>query len=169
MENNITKKISEGFSEKAQWTITKYANDEDYKNGKPYEVSVIDGNLLVNEGINYILTMIATDAKTGTPFSNANAHLIVGTGTGAESAGDTEATFTSGVKKPMMTGYPTYGTDQKITWKASFDGDSANQAWNEFGVLNAASSGKLLNRKKSSQETKASGQTWELELSITLS
>ncbi len=167
--NKQTKQAFDKMFEKAEWTITKYANDEDYKNGKPYEVSKINGNALVNEGINYLCTMIATDGKTGTPWSNANAHLIVGTGTGNEAVTDTEVTFTNPVKKPMMATFPTYGTDRKITWKASYDGDSANQAWNEFGVTNAATDGKLLNRKVSAQSTKASGQTWELELAITIS
>ena len=155
--------------EKAVWTITKYASQEDYEKKNPYEKVRFEGNLLVNEGINYLNTMFATDAKTGTPFSNVNANLIVGTGTGAAVATDVETTFTSGVKKAMMSGYPTYGTDQKITWKSSYGADDANQAWNEFGVLNAATGGKLLNRKVSAQGTKVSGQTWELELEISWS
>ena len=169
IKNKMNKSLLESFKEDAVWHITKYANDEDYKAGKFYERKRFDGNALVNEGINHILTIIGTDAKTGTPFSNANANLIVGTGSGTATAADTESTFTAGVKKTMESGYPTYGTDQKITWKASYGPDDANQAWNEFGVLNAASDGVLLNRKVSDQGTKTSGQTWELELEITLS
>mgnify|MGYP001222876014 CR=1 FL=1 len=169
--NLITKKelrktLEEVF-EKATWTIRKFANDEDYKNNKPYEVSKIDGNILVNEGINEVFKLIC--GTGGAQFSSANANLIVGTGTGDEAATDTEATFTNGVKKGMDSGFPTYGTNQKATWKATYDGSSANQAWNEFGVLNAASSGKLLNRKVSSQGTKTSGQVWEISIEISLS
>lgn len=36
---------------KTRWTIRKYANDETFERGEPYEVSEIDGNLLLNEGI----------------------------------------------------------------------------------------------------------------------
>lgn len=164
----MNKKLNESFLEKAVWYITKYASDADYKAGNSYDRVKIDGNALVNEGINYILTIIGTDAKTGTPFSNANAMLVVGTGSGAAAASDTLATFTSAVSKAMEAGYPTYGTDQKITWKSSFGSGDANQDWNEFGVLNGADD-ELLNRKVSAQGTKASGQTWELELEITLS
>ncbi len=163
------KQTIEKIFEKATWTIRKFANDEEYKNDKPYEISTIDGNSLVNEGINHFLTIIGTDSKTGTPFSASNAYLIVGTGTTAVAATDTEATFTSAVKKPMVSGYPTYGTNQKIVFKSSYGADDANQAWNEFGVVNAATGGKLFNRKVSNQGTKISGQVWELTLEITFS
>lgn len=171
----MNKQIIEKGFEKAIWYITKYASEEDHKNGKILERVMFGGNALVNEGINYLLTMIGTDAKTGTPWSNANANLIVGTGTpvGTEApvaaVTNTEATFTNPVKKVMMSGFPTYGTDQKTIWKSSYGATEANQAWYEFGVLNAAASGTLLNRKVSAQGTKVSGQVWELELQITVS
>jgi len=149
------------------WTIRKFVNEEDYKKGRSYEISKFGGNALTTEGINELWTIIGS-AASGTKFDNTHAYLIVGTGTGEESQNDTEATFTNGVKKPMNEGYPTYGTDRKITFKSTYDGNSANQAWNEFGVLNAATGGKLLNRKVSAQGTKTAGQVWELELEITL-
>jgi hypothetical protein len=154
--------------EHAVWKIRKFANDEAYRLNNPFEEVSFEGNALVNEGINYLWTIVATDAKTGTPWSNANANLIVGTGSGGEAPGDVEGTFTAGVKKVMDATYPTYGTSQKVTWKSTYGSGDANQVWAEFGVLNAASSGKLLNRKVSAQGTKTSGQTWELILQITL-
>lgn len=153
--------------EKVEWTITKFRNDSDYKAGKPYETVKFEGNLLCNEGINEIWKLICGTGAT--QYDNTNANLIVGTGSGAASASDTEATFTAGVKKAMEASFPTYGTSQKATWKSSYGSGDANQAWNEFGTLNAATAGKLLNRKVSSQGTKTSGQTWELTLEITLS
>jgi hypothetical protein len=165
----MNKSLIEKSFEKAIWFITKYASQEDYEKKNSYERVKIEGNALVNEGINYILTMLGTDAKTGTPYGNADANLIVGTGSGGADPTDTEATFTAGVKATMEAGYPSYGTDQKITWKSSYGTPTANQAWAEFGVLNAASEGKLLNRKVSDQGTKIEGQVWELELEITLS
>ena len=163
----MNKQLVEKLFEKAVWHITKYASDEDYKAGKFYEKVRFDGNALVNEGINYVLTMIGTDAKTGTPFSNAGALLIVGTGSGAADPSDTVATFTAGVAVAMEAGFPTYGTSQKITWKSSFGSAVANQAWAEFGVLNGADD-ELLNRKVEDEGTKTAGQTWELSLEITL-
>lgn len=175
----MDKKIVEKIFEKAIWRIARWASDADKKAGKIYskeeamrlfgapQFTTIKGNALVNEGINEMWTVLCS--ATGAEWDNTNANLIVGTGSGAEDPGDTEATFTAGVKKGMEASFPTYGTSQKATWKSSYGSGDANQAWNEFGVLNAATSGKLMNRKVSAQGTKTSGQTWELTLEITLS
>ena len=158
------------LKEKIKWnpvfTLNKFASKEDYEKGIILETSIIKGNLLTNAGINEMWTLIA---GTGGEQFAALANLIVGTGSGAEAATDVEGTFTNGVKESMDSGYPTYGTSQKVTYKSVFDGDTANQEWNEFGVLSKASGGVLLNRKVSAQGTKVLGQIWELELEITLS
>jgi hypothetical protein len=161
------KKIEKAF-ENPIWKITKYKSKEDKEKDNSFEKVEFKGNVLCNEGINEILTIIGSSAS-GTKYDNTNAYLIVGTGNGAASASNTESTFTAGVKEAMEDGYPTYGTDQKITWKSSFDGDTANQEWQEFGVLNAETDGDLLNRKVEDEGTKTSGQVWDLELSITFS
>ncbi len=173
--NNIIEKAFES----AVWKIKRYASEADKKAGKIYsekealklfgivQFTKIEGNALVNEGINDMWKLIC--GSGGVQFSNALANLIVGTGSGAANAADNEATFTAGVKKTMESGFPTYGTSQKATWKSVYASGDANQAWNEFGVLNAASSGELMNRKVSAQGTKTAGQSWELSLEITLS
>lgn len=150
---------------KPVWKITKYASQSDKQNNNILEEVVIDGNLLTKAGINEIWTLVS--GSGGEQFGELS-NLIVGTGSGAATDEDAEVTFTNGVKEAMESGYPTYGTSQKVTFKASYDGDTANQAWNEFGVLSKESSGILLNRKVSSQGTKTLGQVWELELEISL-
>lgn len=160
------KKLQEKIKWNPVFKIRKFASKSDYEAGKLLEEVIIEGNKLTNAGINNIWTLVA---GTGGEQFGTDANLIVGTGTGDETAEDTESTFTNGVKKAMADGYPTYGTSQKVTYKSVYDGDSANQAWNEFGVLSKASGGILLNRKKSTQGTKTSGQVWELQLEITLS
>jgi hypothetical protein len=159
--------ILDKIFEKAVWTIRKFADDKAYKANNPFGVVSFRGNLLVNEGINEVWKLIC--GTGGAQFSNALANLVVGTGSGAAAATDTEATFTAPVKKVMDATYPTYGTSQKATWKSTYASGDANQAWNEFGVLNNVTAGKLMNRKVSAQGTKTSGQTWELTLEITLS
>jgi len=57
----------------------------------------------------------------------------------------------------MMSGFPTYGTDQKAIWKSSYDGTTANYAWQEFVVRNGATALKDICRKVSAQGNKASG------------
>jgi hypothetical protein len=162
-----TKSLAEFIGHKTKWTLKKYASDKDFAAGKTFEVAHIDGNCLCNEGINEINKLIA--GTGGVQYDHTNANLVVGTGSGAAAAADTEATFTAPVKVVADESFPTYGTSQKITWQATFTGLVANQAWGEFGVLNAASSGKLLNRKVSAQGIKVAGQIWVLTLEITLS
>lgn len=160
------RKIKDKANWKPKFRINRFNSEKDYKAGKLASTSEFDGNKLTNAGINELWTLIA--GTGGTKF-DTGAYLIVGTGSGAENASDVEGTFTAGVKVKVETGYPTYGTNQKVTYKAVFNGSVANQAWNEFGVLNKQSSGVLLNRKVSNQGTKISGQVWELELEITMS
>jgi len=160
--------IIEKLVKKVEWTITKYRNDKDYKAGKPYEVKKFEGNVMLNEGINELWTILCSSG--GTKFDNTNAYLGVGDSNAAEDASQTGLQGTNKLYKGMESGYPTYGSNQKATWKASFGSDEANFDWNEFTVANGSSdSAKNLNRKVSAQGTKTSGQTWELTLEITLS
>ncbi len=179
MAKNIAA-IKESFKEKAMWFITKYANDEDAKNKKVYtdeeamkffgtpQVCPIVGNELTNAGINNLLTLICS--SSGTKWDSANAYLCVGDSSTAFNAAQTDLqAATNKLRKAMDASYPTYGTSQKATWKATFGSSEANFAWAEFAVANAASNGTILNRKVSAQGTKTAGQTWELTLEITLS
>jgi len=70
--------------------------------------------------------------------------------------------------KAMDTGYPTSGTDQKATFKATFGSEDANYSWQEFVIKNSTSL-ICLNRKVSNQGTKVSGQTWTLTVELSLS
>ena len=152
---------------KVTWKIRKFADSIAYKENKPFEVSEIDGNVMLNEGINELWRLACS--ASGTVFSNANAYLGVGTDATAAGATDTGLIGTTAYVG-MESGYPTYGTSQKATWKSSFGAAVGNHAWAEFTVGNADSNGGVnLNRKVSAQGTKTSGQTWELTLEITLS
>lgn len=162
----MSKDIKEGLRWTPKWTIKRYANDADYKAKKAYSVSEFEGNLLTNAGMNRIWELVCEDSVDGLATAPV---LIVGTGSGAATVNDVEGTFTSGVKVAVDGAYPTFGTNQKATWMASFGSAVANQAWNEFGLLTKTTDGVLINRKVSAQGTKTAGQTWELTLEITLS
>jgi len=155
--------IKDKIIENAKWTITKYDVD-----GNLYERNEIDGNCLLNEGINNLTELIGSAGGTG--WDNSTAYLGTGDSGIAETASDTGLKGTA-VYQSMESGYPTYGTNQKITWKASFASDEANQDWREFtvGTDSTNASAINLNRKTDNQGTKAVGQTWELELEITFS
>jgi hypothetical protein len=172
----------EGLSHKTTWAVTRYANAEDAKVDRVYsdeealalfgvkQQTAIENNILVNTGINEAWKLIC--GGTATAFNNANAYLGVGDndGTDAEDPTDTDLkASTNKVRVAMDVSYPTYGTSQLATWRATFDGSTANFAWQEFAVFNASTAGVMLNRKVSDQGTKTSGQTWQLTLSITLS
>jgi len=132
-----------------------------------YEKKKIVGNLFLDEGINYIWTALCGGAFT--PFDSANAHIGVGDGTTPEDYTQTGLTGVNKFYKPMDTGYPTYGTDRKATFRSTFGGTEANFTWNEWTVANGSDDTAInLNRKVESLGTKSSGSTWimTVELSI---
>ncbi|MBA7557669.1 hypothetical protein ES705_50438 [subsurface metagenome] len=161
--------LREKIQKNSIWKIRKFRNDEDCKRNRPYEVKTFKGNCLLNEGINELWTILCSAG--GTKWDSANAYLGVGDSSSDEDAAQTGLqAVTNKLYKVMEDGFPTYGTNQKASWKAIFGSADANWAWNEFTVSNSDSdAGKNLNRKVSSQGTKQSGQTWELTLEITLS
>jgi hypothetical protein len=175
----ISNLISDKGKMKAKFSISRWASEEDRKAGKIYtkeealklfrapQFTTFERNCLLNSGINELFTIICSSG--GTKWDNTNAQLGVGNSNTAESATQTDLQGTNKTYKGMMTGYPTYGTNQKATWKAQFTENEANYDWNEFVVRNGATAQKCLNRKVSAQGTKTSGQVWELTLEISLS
>ncbi len=151
------------------WAIEKFANEEDFKAGKSYEKVEGLKNLLLNEGINELWTLVGGTGAT--KFDNSNAYIGVGDSNTAASASQTALQAASNKNYVAMdVSYPTYGTSQKITFRSTFDGSTANYAWNEFTVANGNSdSAKNLNRLVSAQGTKTSGQIWQVTVEITLS
>lgn len=149
-------------------TLEKYSSRRAYEDRKPYEVIHDEGNMLVNGGINLIWTLVA--GGTGTAYNSANAHIGVGDSSVAEDASQTDLQATTNkIRKGMVTGYPVYGSNQKIVFKAEFLENEANFDWREWGVFNAASGGTMLNRKVANSGTKASGSIWVFTVEITLS
>lgn len=174
------KGILERALEHAVWRVGRWASEADKIAGKIYseaealrlfgvsQFTTIQGNCLCNEGIEEWFKLIGTTGAV--KYDNANAYLIVGTGSGGATASDNQGTFTAGVTKGMEASYPVVAAaaSHKTTWKSSYGSADANQVWAEFGLLNHATTGKLANRKVSAQGTKTSGQTWEISLEITL-
>lgn len=171
--------IKDTIQIKRQWTIERYSCDEAYLRGTPERVvdangqelpavSVIEGNLMLNEGIQLMLDLLIGAA--GTPYSNANAYLGVGDSSAAEGATQTGLQAASNkTYKAMEAAYPAR-TNQSLAFQSVFGADDANYAWNEFTVVNGNSdAGVNLNRKVSAQGTKASGQVWTLTLTLTVS
>ena len=158
--------------EKREGDINACQNPEErlafLENTKPYEVIEREGNLLLNEGINALFSIVCETTPTEVRYTAANARIGVGNGTTAAAATQTALVGASTEFKAMESGYPTFGTAQKATFKSSFGAAEGNFAWEEWTVDNGSTPNKNLNRKVESLGTK-SGGTWTLEVSITLS
>ena len=158
---------------KVRTTLRKFARDitllspEEAAREEPYEVISREGNLLLNEGINELWTILCSAG--GTKFDNTNAYIGVGDGTDAAAAGQTGLLGANKTYKAMDGGYPTYGTDQKATWRATFGAAEGNHAWEEWTVANGGSdAAKNLNRKVEALGTKTTG-SWQFTVEISLS
>jgi hypothetical protein len=153
--------IKDRIGWKPLWTITKFADDAAFERGEHFEKIEIPGNLLLNEGITALLNLLTGAAETA--FNNANSYLGVGDSSSAAAADQTGLqAATNKLYKAMEATYPQI-TDQSVAFRSVFTSDEANFAWNEMTVANGNSdASENLNRKVSSQGTKASGQTWQL-------
>lgn len=139
---------------------------------QPYEIleetlpsELID--VFLNEGIDAMWTLVCGGSETA--YSNANARIGVGNGTDAESATQTGLTGTSTLFKAMLSGFPTFGSGQKATFKSEFVDGEAEFAWEEFTVDNGNVANKNLHRKKISKGTKPSGETWTCQIELSIS
>lgn len=150
---------------RTKWIIRKYLNDGECHKGNPFKIVEIDGNMLLNEGITALQNLLIGAAETA--FNNANSYLGVGDSSSAEAASQTGLqASTNKLYKAMEATYPLISS-QTTTWRAVFGSSEANFAWNEFTVASGNSdAADNLNRKVSAQGTKASGQTWTLDLQI---
>lgn len=181
--------VSDKIRYEPKWTIYKY-KDPDNKVAKylgaggdvyrapnaPYAVEEFPGNVALKTGIKNLIIVSATPSGyTRTlRWSNSKAYLMVGSTSTAASAGQTAllASKTASYSKAaaMDANYPTR-TSTTCKWRSTYSGTVANFNWYEYTVrnTNTKTSGASLNRKISTKGTKASGETWTLELQITYS
>lgn len=165
---------------KSRWFIERFRDEEAFLRGEKSSVidadgrelpaeSIIEGNLLLNEGIAVVLDLACAMASP-TAFSNAAAYLGVGDSSTAAAATQTGLqASTNKAYIAMESGYP-QRSNQTVSFRSVFGSSDGNFAWAEFTVANGNSDAAAnLNRVVSSQGTKASGQTWTLTLTITLS
>lgn len=152
---------------KGIFKLSKFASDEAFRKGEPFSITEFE-NLLVNTGLAEIWKNVTN--QSGTHFGNANAHLGVGDSTTAPATSQTDLqAATNKLRKAMDGGFPNAPVNGLEQWRSTFASGDANFSWQEFAVFNASTSGTMLNRSTSNQGTKASGQTWQLLYSITLS
>ncbi len=85
--------------------------------GEPYETVEIQGNLLLNEGIQLLEDLMI--GAGGTSWDNANARLGVGDSNAAEAATQTDLQGTNKTYKAMEATYP-QRSGQTLTWRSVF-------------------------------------------------
>lgn len=159
----------EAFHWKCVWTLEKQREGE----STPYETINGEGNLLMYGGASALWDGIT--GRSVTQFNNANAYIGVGDSSTAEAATQTDLQASSNKHREAMdTSYPSFtdgttSTSATITFKSTFETGDANFDWNEFGIFNASTSGRMLNRKVFSFGTKTSSDSWILTIALTIS
>jgi hypothetical protein len=168
-----------------EWTIDKF-DDVDQRiaratqAGKPIRLvramfperfirrDKFKGNLLLNGGINVAWGLIC--GAGGTAFNNANAYIDVGDSAAVAAPTQTGIqALTNRLAKAMDSSYPLAAANQQEVWRSTFASADANWVWNEIVVSNANDFVHGLNRLVQNMGTKASGATWVVSLTITLS
>jgi len=147
---------------------------------KPYAVDEYEGNCLLNDGINNILTP-ALIGGSYTALNTTDGCIGVGNGTTAAAATQT-ALQGSSCQWVIVTATTGTGSSQQLVLQASFGSSYGNFAWQEICAASTTTPASLpstattppatahiLNRLVQSMGTKASGTTWTVTLTITFS
>lgn len=104
-----------------------------------------------------------------TAFNNANAYIGVGDSATAFAKTQTDLqAATNKLRKAMEATYPQRSTND-LTFRSLFATGDANWAWEEWAVFNAAAAGTMLNRKAESLGTKTAAQSWQMDVTLTVS
>lgn len=140
---------------------------------RPYETVIGTPQLLTYGGASALWHRLIGGTSV-TAFDSANAYLGVGDSNTAASAEDTDLKATTNkLRKGMDATYPqhTDGTvagSASIVFRATFGTEDANFGWEEWGLFNAESGGRMLNRKVESLGTKTASASWVLTVTLTL-
>lgn len=103
-----------------------------------------------------------------TAYNNANSYIGMGDSSTAFSAAQTDLQASSNkFRKGMDATFPTQVANV-LTFQSTFGLADANFAWNEFGIFNASSGGTMMNRVVQANGTKASSETKQVTITVTL-
>lgn len=161
-------------AEKVRWDCRVQVDKHRAGDPIPYATEVRDGNLLVYGGASALWDLLIGAANV-TAFDNSNAYLGAGDDATAAAATQTDLQASSNKHREAMDAtYPqhTDGTTSgsaSIVYRSTFETGDANFAWEEIGLFNASSSGRMLNRMVQSFGTKTSSDDWVLTMTLTLS
>jgi hypothetical protein len=142
----------------------------------PYDVSVVENNLLTTAGITRLVALL--NLGTGNVLSSTTARVGLGNGAGTAAIGDTDLSAAAGSTNRWFQTCTVTTPSNVVTAVATFGTADGNFAWNEWGIdigTATVTSGNtvnavLFNHKTSiAQGTKASGQTWTATATVTFS
>lgn len=132
---------------------------------EPDEVIEWDGNLMMNAGINLMLDLLIGGG--GTQYDDTDGYLGVGNSSAGVAATQTDLQGAS-TARVILDALATINAET-LTFVATFGSSAGNFAWAEVGIFNAASGGTMLTRSLAALGTKASGATWVLTITLTVS
>lgn len=135
------------------------------------------GNLLVNVGINQLLSRLVTGEQVWD-----TTHTGIGVGTSSTAAAATDTDILGGTKRYNQcdTGFPTAAGSQQMVFAATFAPADANFAWAEYSLIVPDTSSTfvagatkptdyvILNRKVAALGTKTVAESWVFTVTITL-
>lgn len=149
-----------------KFIVHKFSDQEHYKRCQHYERSEFN-NVLLNEGITRLLNLLVGGG--GTAYTSAASELGVGDSSAAAVATSTGLLSTANTFYVAVSSITIAG--QAVTWRGVFSSGVGNFNWREFTIVNSTTNnaGENLNRAVSNQGTKAAGQTWTLDLQLTVS
>jgi len=180
---------------RAKWSIQKFHAADILRQGLDPESAFVDEilaagvsayevldrleNLLMFGGASNLWQCLigngtGTAGQTLTFFNNANAYIGVGDSTTAAVATQTDLqAAVNKLRKAMDATYPQHtdgvtDANNDIVFKSTFGTGDANFAWQEWGVFNGSSGGRMLNRKVESLGTKTSASVWAFVVTLTL-
>src|SRR3990167_1705759 len=143
----MTVREGTGWSWKVKALLRKYRNKRAFQEGNHYEERVVEGNLLLNEGIQLLEDLLI--GAGGTAYNNANARIGVGNSSTAAVATQTGLQGASSQYKGMDATFPSRSS-QTVSFQATFGATEGNFAWEEWTIENGAAALVNLNRKVSS-------------------
>ncbi len=137
------------------------------------------GNLLVNVGINQLISRLVTGEQV---WDQTHTGIAVGDTNTAAAAGNTDLAAASNKRYNQCdTGFPSAAGSQQMIFETTFSPAEANFAWNEYGLIVPDTSSTfvegttkptdyiLFNRKVASLGTKTVSESWVFTVTITLS
>jgi hypothetical protein len=141
-----------------------------------YDVIDIEGNALMIGGASVLWEKLIGGAGGGNVYSTANAHIGVGNSTTAVANNQTDLQAAAGASNQYRqqcsavthTDSATVAGAASTDFVATFATGNGNFAWQEWGVFNASTAGRMLNRKVESLGTKTSAATWQLTVTLGL-